>query len=106
MKRLPTAEQSSSSQQVDRVVEAPKNAKISSSNDTKESRIDAVEMATKKRIEMLRKLVEYRARTVTSSDSGSRDELQKLDFVEAETMKQIARLRDRLGESRRQLGDV
>lgn len=74
---------------------------------TKESRIDAVELATKKRIEMLRKLVEYRARHVSEDSKRSNkdgDELEKLDFVEAETMKQIARLRDRLGESRRELG--
>jgi hypothetical protein len=105
VKRRPSAE-SSTSQQVARVVEAPKNTVISS-NDSRESRIDAVEMATKKRIEMLRKLVEYRARTMSSDeDSASKDELQKLDFVEAETMKQIARLRDRLGESRRKFGGV
>ena len=79
-----------------------------SSIDSKDSRIDAVEMATKKRIEILRKLVEYWARTVSedSKQGGSKEELQKLDFVEAETMKQIARLRDRLGGSRRQFGDV
>jgi hypothetical protein len=118
VKRRPTAE-SSSSQQVDRVVEAPNTTTattttattiMSFSDSSRESRIDAVEMATKKRIEMLRKLVEYRARTTptttTSEDSGSKDELQKLDFVEAETMKQIARLRDGLGESRRQFGGV
>jgi hypothetical protein len=116
VKRRPTAE-SSSSQQVDRVVEAPNTTTttttattiMSFSDSSRESRIDAVEMATKKRIEMLRKLVEYRARTMSttsSEDSGSKDEMQKLDFVEAETMKQIARLRDRLGESRRQFGGV
>ena len=77
------------------------------STKTKESRIDAVELATKKRIEMLRKLVEYRARHVSEDSNRTNsdgDELEKLDFVEAETMKQIARLRDRLGASRRELG--
>jgi hypothetical protein len=79
-----------------------------STDSSKDTKIDAVEMATKKRIEMLRKLVEDRARTISedSKQGGSKEELQKLDFVEAETMKQIARLRDRLGESRRQFGDV
>ena len=75
------------------------------STGSKESRIDAVEMATKKRIDMLRKLVEYRAKHVSEgSKRRDVDELEKLDFVEAETMKQIARLRDRLGASRRELG--
>jgi hypothetical protein len=77
------------------------------STKTKESRIDAVELATKKRIEMLRKLVEYRARQLNEGSNRTNsdgDELEKLDFVEAETMKQIARLRNKLGASRRELG--
>jgi hypothetical protein len=71
----------------------------------KESRIDAVELATKKRIEMLRKLVYERSARFGADDPSLRkgeDALNnKLDFVEAETMKQIARLRTRLGESQR-----
>ena len=79
---------------------------VTSVDSSKDTKINAVEMATKKRIEMLRKLVEDRARAISedSKQGGSKEELKKLDFVEAETMKQIARLRDRLGESRRRFG--
>eukprot|EP00541_Cyclophora_tenuis_P000288 CAMPEP_0116549236 /NCGR_PEP_ID=MMETSP0397-20121206/4764_1 /TAXON_ID=216820 /ORGANISM="Cyclophora tenuis, Strain ECT3854" /LENGTH=556 /DNA_ID=CAMNT_0004073943 /DNA_START=14 /DNA_END=1684 /DNA_ORIENTATION=- len=57
----------------------------------KESRIDAVEYATKQRLDMLRQM---------AADNGDSTGLDsKIDFVEAETMKQIRRLRDRLGEN-------
>lgn len=72
----------------------------------KESRIDAVEHATKNRIEMLRKLVAERSMRLPveeqASARGGEALNNKLDFVEAETMKQIARLRTRL-ESQRDL---
>lgn len=76
-----------------------KGSKSSSKGPDKESRIDAVELATKKKIDMLRQLVAERAGEETRG--GSKQSLDtKLDFVEAETMKQIARLRDRMGESK------
>jgi len=71
------------------------------------SKIDAVEAATKKRIEMLRQVVAEKAAQLSAiDDKPSRggaghaavddDELtHKLDFVEQETMKQISRLRRR-----------
>ena len=77
-----------------------KGSKSSSSKGPdKESRIDAVELATKKKIDMLRQLVAERVGEETRG--GSKQSLDtKLDFVEAETMKQIARLRDRMGENK------
>ena len=69
------------------------------------SKIDAVEAATKKRIEMLRRVVAEKAVQLSAADKkGGRgsahhpedDELTtKLDYVEQETMKQISRLRKR-----------
>lgn len=79
-----------------------KGGKSSSKGPDKESRIDAVELATKKKIDMLRQLVAERAGKETRG--GSKQVLDnKLDFVETETMKQIARLRDKMGESKRHL---
>ena len=79
-----------------------KGGKSSSKGPDKESRIDAVELATKKKIYMLRQLVAERAGEETRG--GSKQVLDnKLDFVETETMKQIARLRDKMGESKRHL---
>jgi hypothetical protein len=71
------------------------SSKGRSTSRNREERIDEVEVATKKKIDMLRKL---------AAERMPDDHLvNKLDFVEAETMKQIARLRNRLGESRRGL---
>ena len=74
------------------------------------SKIDAVEAATKKRIEMLRRVVAEKAVQLSAADNkGGRggahhpedDELTtKLDFVEEETMKQISRLRKRYKSTR------
>jgi hypothetical protein len=61
----------------------------------KQSRIDAVEMATKKKIDKLRQLVA--ARAGEGDSGGSKNALDnKLDFVEEETMKQISWLRDQI----------
>mmetsp|Transcript_32443 Transcript_32443/g.95620 ORF Transcript_32443/g.95620 Transcript_32443/m.95620 type:complete len:873 (+) Transcript_32443:135-2753(+) len=75
------------------------------------SKIDAVEAATKKRIEMLRRVVAEKAVQLSAADNkagrgGSNhpedDELTtKLDFVEQETMKQISRLRKRYTSTRK-----
>eukprot|EP00521_Asterionellopsis_glacialis_P006079 CAMPEP_0195281338 /NCGR_PEP_ID=MMETSP0707-20130614/689_1 /TAXON_ID=33640 /ORGANISM="Asterionellopsis glacialis, Strain CCMP134" /LENGTH=1062 /DNA_ID=CAMNT_0040340213 /DNA_START=230 /DNA_END=3418 /DNA_ORIENTATION=- len=77
----------------------------------KESRIDALEMETKQRIELLRKLVAERQQIPGHQQQQQHKQVQsalssgknhggndaalsnKLDFVEEETMKQIARLR-------------
>lgn len=73
------------------------------------SKIDAVEAATKKRIEMLRRVVAEKAGQHSAADNKADrggdhqpedDELtHKLDFVEQETMKQISRLRKRYKSS-------
>ena len=70
------------------------------------SKIDAVEEATRKRIEVLRRVVAEKAVQLSAAESkggqgGAHHHLEddelttKLDFVEEETMKQISRLRKR-----------
>jgi len=90
----------------------------------KESRIDALEMETKQRIELLRKLVAERQQmpdpqqqqqqhrqspsmmTGGNAHGGGEDAAlsNKLDFVEEETMKQIARLRQQQQQQHREGG--
>ena len=94
----------------DNVGFVPNEGNISAINDDEDdddlSKIDAVEEATKKRIEVLRRVVAEKAVQLSAAESkGGRggahhhledDELTtKLDFVEEETMKQISRLRKR-----------
>lgn len=82
---------------------------------SKESRIEAVEAATKRRIDMLRKLVAQRDSPKEDDDDaghlgtnglqstlGGKERASlnsKLDFLEEETMKQIKRLKARLNSS-------